>query len=66
MNEMDETGEVHREIQQMRARARELTADAERTSNAEERERLRQEARKLEFTSEQESMMAAGDIYPAE
>jgi len=63
---MSETDETHRHIQQMRAKALKLEADAERTSDPDERERLRREVRRLESDCEQESMMAAGDIYPTE
>ncbi len=50
----------------MRARVRAAEDEAERTSNPEERERLRREIRRIRFDCEQESMMAAGDIYPTE
>ncbi|MYS24896.1 small hydrophilic protein [Streptomyces sp. SID4948] len=50
----------------MREQARKAGQDAERTGDPAERERLRQQARQLESDSEQESMMAAGDIYPTE
>ncbi|MEV6012996.1 DUF6381 family protein [Streptomyces sp. NPDC051976] len=63
---MNATGDSHQHIQQMRAKARELAADADRTQDPEQRERMRREARQLESDSEQESMMAAGDIYPTE
>ena len=63
---MNETGESHRHIQQMREKARELEAAAERAGDPDERRRLQQEVRQLEFAIEQESMMAAGDIYPTE
>jgi len=57
---------THERLERMRARARELEADAERAGNPEDRRRLQSEVRKLELDSEQESMMAAGDIYPCE
>jgi hypothetical protein len=63
---MNETDESHSHIRRMREQAVELEADAERTSDPEERERLQRQVRKLEFDCEQESMMAAGDIYPTE
>jgi hypothetical protein len=63
---MTETDESHRHIQQMREKARQLEVDAERRSDPDERRRLQREVRQLEFDSEQESMMAAGDIYPTE
>jgi hypothetical protein len=63
---MNETSESRRHIHEMREKALELTADAQRTGDADVRERIQQEVRKLEFNCEQESMMAAGDIYPVE
>jgi hypothetical protein len=57
---------MRQRLERMRARARELEADAERAGNADERRRLQGEVRQLELDSEQESMMAAGDIYPCE
>ncbi len=57
---------MHDRLERMRARARELEADAEQAGSAEERRRLQGEVEKLEMDSEQESMMAAGDIYPCE
>jgi hypothetical protein len=63
---MNETGESQRHVQQMREEAVATQTKAERTGDPEERGRLEQKARQLEFDSEQESMMAAGDIYPAE
>jgi len=67
MNETThETGASHRHVLQLRAQARDLEADAERSGDPEERRRLQREVRQLEFDSEQESMMAAGDIYPTQ
>lgn len=63
---MDERGESQQHVGQMREAAVAAQAEAERTSDPEERGRLERKARQLEFDSEQESMMAAGDIYPAE
>ncbi|WP_329139307.1 DUF6381 family protein [Streptomyces sp. NBC_01476] len=63
---MSETDESHRRIQRMREKAMQVEADAERAGDPEERRRLQQEVRRLEFDCEQESMMAAGDIYPTE
>lgn len=63
---MDETGQAHIHIQRMRERVRAAEAEAERTDDPEERERLRREIRRIRFDCEQESMMAAGDIYPTE
>lgn len=62
---MNERGESRRRVGQMRAAAVAAQAEAERTDDPEERGRLERKARQLEFDSEQESMMAAGDIYPA-
>ncbi|NJP43606.1 small hydrophilic protein [Streptomyces sp. PRB2-1] len=50
----------------MREQARRLAGDAERAGDAAERGRLQERARQLESDSDQESMMAAGDIYPAQ
>ena len=55
-----------RHVRELREEAFALEADAERSSDPEERRRLQGEVRRLEFDSEQESMMAAGDIYPTE
>ncbi|MCL2733745.1 MAG: DUF6381 family protein [Actinomycetia bacterium] len=63
---MNATGDTHRHLQQMREQAVELEADAERSKDPEERRRLQERVRQLEFDCEQESMMAAGDIYPTE
>lgn len=60
-----ETDAARHHVRQLREKAGRLRADAERTGDPEERERLRREVRQLESDSEQESMMAAGDIYPA-
>lgn len=62
---MNERGESRRHVGQMREAAIAAQAEAERTSDPEERGRLERKARQLESDSEQESMMAAGDIYPA-
>ncbi|MER0478071.1 MULTISPECIES: DUF6381 family protein [unclassified Streptomyces] len=63
---MSATGESHGRIQQMRDKAQELQAAAERTGDPEEQKRLKEKARRLLSQSEQESGMASGDIYPAE
>jgi hypothetical protein len=63
---MNANEDTHRHLQQMREQAVELEADAERSHDPEERRRLQERVRKLEFDCEQESMMAAGDIYPTE
>jgi hypothetical protein len=65
-NAMYGDGEAHRRVRELRERTRRLAADAERAADPDERRRLRQEAGRLESECEQESMMAAGDIYPAE
>jgi len=52
-------------VQEMRDQAHRLADDAERAADATERDRLQREAMRLESDSDQESMMAAGDIYPA-
>jgi Family of unknown function (DUF6381) len=62
----DEAGATHRHILRLREKARDLAADAGRSGDPDERGRLQREARQLESDSEQESMMAAGDIYPTE
>jgi hypothetical protein len=56
----------HRHVEELREQARRLAADAERAGDAAERGRLQERARQLESDSDQESMMAAGDIYPAQ
>ena len=63
MNANDET---HRHLQRMREQAVELEADSERSKDPEERRRLQERVKQLELDCEQESMMAAGDIYPCE
>ncbi|MFR9676351.1 DUF6381 family protein [Streptomyces sp. TR06-5] len=56
--------ESRRRVQQMRAQLRDLSEAAERTQDPEQRERLREKARRMESRCEQESGMAGGDIYP--
>ncbi|WP_327294003.1 MULTISPECIES: DUF6381 family protein [unclassified Streptomyces] len=63
---MSGAGESGRRIQQMRAKAQDLKQAAERTTDPEERRRLKDKASRLDRQSEQESGMAAGDIYPSE
>lgn len=63
---MSGTQDAHEDIQRMRDEARRLAADARRTGDPDERGRLRERIRRLEFDIAQESMMAAGDIYPTE
>jgi hypothetical protein len=53
-------------VPQLRDEAHKLAADAERIGDAAERDRLQREARQLESDSDQESMLTAGDIYPAQ
>lgn len=59
-------GEENGRIRRMREQAQDLSERAERAGDPEESGRLREEAGKLEFDCEQESMMAAGDIYPTQ
>ncbi|WP_333771157.1 DUF6381 family protein [Streptomyces sp. IBSBF 2435] len=63
---MTSTEASHRHVQQLRDEAHRLATDADRADDADERTRLQREARQLESDSDQESMMAAGDIYPAQ
>ncbi|MGA5561271.1 DUF6381 family protein [Streptomyces platensis] len=63
---MSASGESRARIQQMRDKAQELQAAAERAGDPEEQKRLREKARRLQSQSEQESGMASGDIYPAD
>lgn len=63
---MSASGESRARLQQMRDKAGELRAAAERTSDPDERKRLQEKARRLQSQSEQESMMRGGDIYPPE
>ena len=56
--------ESRRRVQQMRMQYRNLSHAAERTEDPEQRERLREKARRMESRCEQESGMAGGDIYP--
>lgn len=63
---MTEQEASHRHVEQLREQARRLAADARRAGDTAERGRLEEQARQLESDSDQESMMAAGDIYPAQ
>ncbi|MET9356861.1 DUF6381 family protein [Streptomyces sp. NPDC006617] len=63
---MSAGGEARARLQQMRDKAQELNAAAERASDPDERKRLKEKAQRLQSQSEQESMMRAGDIYPSE
>ncbi|NDZ78334.1 small hydrophilic protein [Streptomyces sp. SID10853] len=63
---MSGAGESGSRVQQMRAKAQDLKQAAEQTTDPEERRRLKEKAGRLDRQSEQESSMAAGDIYPSE
>ncbi|MFE2378907.1 DUF6381 family protein [Streptomyces sp. NPDC059398] len=63
MSGADESGG---RVRQMRAKAKDLKEAAERSTDPEERRRLNEKASRLDRQSEQESSMAAGDIYPSE
>ncbi|MFJ6075134.1 DUF6381 family protein [Streptomyces sp. NPDC093065] len=63
---MSAGGEARARLQQMRDKAQELNAAAERADDPDERKRLKEKAQRLQSQSEQESMMRAGDIYPSE
>lgn len=63
---MSAGGEARARLQQMREKAQELNAAAERAGDPDERKRLKEKAQRLQSQSEQESMMRAGDIYPSE
>jgi hypothetical protein len=69
MDKTDETGgtgDALRHLRQLREQARALESEAESAADPEERRRLQGEVKRLEFEIEQESMMAAGDIYPTQ
>ncbi|MER7112561.1 DUF6381 family protein [Streptomyces sp. NPDC000229] len=51
-------------ILQMRAKAQELEQAAERATDPQDRQRLRDKARRLKEQSEQERGMAGGNIDP--
>ncbi|TQK42628.1 hypothetical protein FBY35_4056 [Streptomyces sp. SLBN-118] len=53
-------------VRQLRQEAEGLNQEAERATDSQERQRLQDKARRLLALSEQESAMAAGDIYPQE
>ncbi|MFJ9687908.1 DUF6381 family protein [Streptomyces bacillaris] len=61
MSGSDEPADLAR---QMRAKAQQLAEAAERASDPQERERLEKKSRSMRDRSEQQSGMAAGDIYP--
>lgn len=63
---MSGSGESGSHVRQLRQEADALNKEAERATAPEERQRLQDKARKLLALSEQESAMAAGDIYPQE
>ncbi|WP_406301296.1 DUF6381 family protein [Streptomyces sp. NBC_00885] len=53
-------------VRQLRQEAEGLKHEAERATDPQERQRLQDKAGRLLAQSEQESAMAAGDIYPQE
>ena len=53
-------------VRQLRQEAEGLKQEAERATDPQERQQLQDKARRLLAQSEQESAMAAGDIYPQE
>ncbi|CAM5292818.1 DUF6381 family protein [Streptomyces griseus] len=61
MSGSDEPADLAR---QMREKAQQLAEAAERVSDPHERERLEKKSRTIRDRSEQQSAMAAGDIYP--
>ncbi|MFI0595633.1 DUF6381 family protein [Streptomyces griseus] len=61
MSGSDEPADLAR---QMREKAQQLAEAAERASDPHERERLEKKSRTIQDRSEQQSAMAAGDIYP--
>jgi hypothetical protein len=63
---MSDSGESGSHVRQLRQEAEGLKQEAERATDPGERQRLQDKARKLIAQSEQESAMAAGDIYPQE
>ncbi|MFI0723128.1 DUF6381 family protein [Streptomyces sp. NPDC021224] len=64
--DMTEQEASHRHVEQLREQAQQLEDDAAHAADAAERSSLEKRARQLESDSDQESMMAAGDIYPAQ
>jgi hypothetical protein len=63
---MSDSGESGSHVRQLRQEAAGLKQEAERATDPGERQRLQDKARKRIAQSEQESAMAAGDIYPQE
>ncbi|CAD5914993.1 MULTISPECIES: DUF6381 family protein [Streptomyces] len=61
MSGSDEPADLAR---QMREKAQQLAEAAERATDPEERQRLEKKSRTIRDRSEQQSAMAAGDIYP--
>ncbi|MFE9016028.1 DUF6381 family protein [Streptomyces cyaneofuscatus] len=61
MSGSDEPADLAR---QMREKAQQLAEAAERATDPEERQRLEKKSRTIQDRSEQQSAMAAGDIYP--
>ncbi|MGW1202441.1 DUF6381 family protein [Streptomyces cyaneofuscatus] len=61
MSGSDEPADLAR---QMRVKAQQLAEAAERATDPEERQRLEKKSRTIRDRSEQQSAMAAGDIYP--
>lgn len=61
MSGSDEPADLAR---QMREKAQQLAEAAERASDPEERQRLEKKSRTIRDRSEQQSAMAAGDVYP--
>ncbi|MEU5452238.1 MULTISPECIES: DUF6381 family protein [Streptomyces] len=61
MSGSDEPADLAR---QMREKAQQLAEAAERASDPHERERLEKKSWTIRDRSEQQSAMAAGDIYP--
>ncbi|MEU9014496.1 DUF6381 family protein [Streptomyces sp. NPDC048479] len=63
---MSGPGQSGSHVRQLRQEADALKKEAEQATDPEERQRLQDRARRLLAQSEQESAMAAGDIYPQE
>ncbi|MGW0558390.1 DUF6381 family protein [Streptomyces sp. NPDC002926] len=61
---MSVSGEPGGRAEQMRAQAQEIEKAAERATDPEERQRLKDRARRLREQSEQASSMGSGDIHP--
>ncbi|MFD3969667.1 DUF6381 family protein [Streptomyces cyaneofuscatus] len=61
MSGSDEPADLAR---QMREKAQQLAEAAGRATDPEERQRLEKKSRTIRDRSEQQSAMAAGDIYP--